>query len=146
MSTSDANIILTPATFARMMNAVKVVESLRGAGVNAIPGMGATFNRRQPTPRNVSPPYRRRPVYPVITNQSGGSNGNKTTQASYTYDFYDIADTGKTNKLNAGSAQSPSVARKNGTVTKAVLGLAYDDRTNGPTLLYVFEIQGTGGC
>lgn len=72
MSTSDANIILTPATFARMMNAVKVVESLRGAGVNAIPGMGATFNRRQPTPRNQNT-HKTKPIFVQITTAANSS-------------------------------------------------------------------------
>lgn len=77
----------------------------------------------------------------VNLTQTGGSNGNKTTAATWTY-------TAKTlnNATTLGTVLSPNKPRPFGTQTAATLGVAYYDNTGTFQLAEAYEKPGSGGC
>lgn len=78
-------------------------------------------------------------MFPVTLTQTGGSNGNKTTAASWTYTAASLS--GET----LGTSLSPQWPRPNGTMTAATAGLAYYD-SGSVVLAIAFEQPGSGGC
>jgi hypothetical protein len=83
-----------------------------------------------------------RGFFPVKVTQNGGSDGNKTTAASWTYDVSDLAD----NKLTGDTPIGQEKPRPFGTVTAgSSYGVAFYD---GSTLKLwdAGETPGTGGC
>lgn len=98
--------------------------------------------------RNTSPPAKfywfhgPRPnvLFAVTLSQTGGSNGNKTTAASWTYTVTSLAG------VQLGTSKSPEWPRPNGTMTAATKGLAYYDNDGALVLSVAFEQPGSGGC
>jgi hypothetical protein len=78
-------------------------------------------------------------LFPVNLTQTGGSNGNKTTAATWSYTVNDLAS----NQLATGV--SPTKPRPSGTMTAAGTGVCY---YSGATLVLwdTNEYPGTGGC
>jgi hypothetical protein len=77
--------------------------------------------------------------FAVDLSQAAGSNGNKTTAASYTYDV--TAKNGET----LASALTPINDRPNGTATAATAGQAYYTAA-GTLFVEAYEKYGTGWC
>ena len=120
--------------------AEKLLRNLRGPGVvntggairiNAAP---AAPQRRQSTPSTVGTTLR------VNLSQTGGSNGNASTAATWTYNVTDVFGG------SLGTAMSPEFPRPKGTMTAATVGLGYYN-TSGDFVLYqAAEKPGTGSC
>lgn len=101
----------------------------------------AALEARIPPRLLISPGLPRgRIVFPVDLTQTGGSNGNKTTAATWTYTVNDLDG----NEL--GTAVSPLKVRPNGTMTAATKGIAYYDEDGNLVLYDTNERYGTGGC
>jgi hypothetical protein len=79
-------------------------------------------------------------LFAVTLSQTGGSNGNKTTAASWTYTVTSLAG------VQLGTSKSPEWPRPNGTMTAATKGLAYYDNDGALVLSVAFEQPGSGGC
>lgn len=100
-----------------------------------------------PAPRQTAIPSTANLV-PVKLTQSGGSNGTKTSAATYTYDMKTFTTTASgtvTDGTTIGTAQSPLVSRPNGTATVAAYGLAMR-ASDGFKLVIAYEQYGVGGC
>jgi hypothetical protein len=117
-----------------------------------VTGDGVTFTN---TPEGATAHVRQSPgssptrlppgvTFAVKLTQSGGSNGTKTTAATYTYTVKDVND----NVLGGTDASpvGPAAPRWNGTRTAATWGLAYWGTDGTLKLLVAYEALGTVGC
>lgn len=79
-------------------------------------------------------------IIPVQLTTDGGSNGNKTTAASYTYTVKDI-----TGVTTLGTLKSPFYTRQNGLLTGAATRghIWYE---SGVLKLYPYEFPSMGAC
>lgn len=76
----------------------------------------------------------------VVLSSPSGSNGTKTTAASYTYTVKDLEG------ISFGAGYAPEKSRPNGAVTAATQGIGYFN-TSGTFVLYeAYELPGTGVC
>ncbi len=81
-------------------------------------------------------------IFKVYLTQVGGSNGTKTTMASYTYDVF--SDAGKTVKI--GTALAPEWRVANGPVSAATKGQASIDSAGNAVLEIAYEVWGSKAC
>jgi hypothetical protein len=80
-------------------------------------------------------------IFPVTVSQTGGSNGNSTTAATYTYTVTSLAG------VQLGTAMSPEVPRfMIGTMTAATKGTGYYTSAGVFTLHQVFEVKTASPC
>lgn len=80
--------------------------------------------------------------FPVKVSQTGGSNGNKTTAASYTYTV-----TTMDGNTTLGEDVAVAKTRPNGTMTAgSSYGMAFYDENGDIQLWDAGEVEGTGGC
>jgi hypothetical protein len=80
-------------------------------------------------------------MVPVTLTQTGGSNGNQTTAATWTYTA-NHALTGK----ELGTVLSPEWPRPLGAMTAAVKGVGYFDEDGDFQLAIAYEYPGALGC
>jgi hypothetical protein len=90
-------------------------------------------------------------LFPVLIKRVGGSDGNATTVASWTYDLYELADTGYVTKLNTSALQPVrSPARMlEGKVTRpsdGSVGMAYIDAAGDIQLWDLGETRTKFAC
>lgn len=84
-----------------------------------------------------------RQAFEVTVSQTGGSNGNATTQASWTY----AVTNADGHALGTGmSPQFKGFRLAAGTVTAGTVGMASYDDAGALRLLTVNEVHGTGSC
>lgn len=76
-------------------------------------------------------------IFRVALTQTGGSNGNKTTAASWTYTAKDLAA-----GVNLGTGLSPERSRPKGTRSAATIGIGYYD---GVGVFHLYEADETPG-
>jgi hypothetical protein len=79
-------------------------------------------------------------LFRVDLTQTGGSNGTKTTAASYTYTVTDLAG------VQLATGASPEKPRENGTKTAATKGYGYYDAAGTFVLAEAWEAPGTVGA
>ena len=79
-------------------------------------------------------------LFAVSLTQTGGSNGDKTNAATWTYTVKTLGD------IELATGKSPQQTRPNGTMTAATRGLAYYDADGSLMLAWAFETPGTGAC
>jgi hypothetical protein len=125
---------------------------LKNAGTAFVWGQYADQSLAVPAPDSITAAKQPRPVFTITAvplgiifavnlTQTGGSNGNASTSATWTY-------TAKTldNSTTLGTVLSPQKSRPHGTMTAATLGSGYYNSSNAFTLYEALETPGTGTC
>ena len=99
---------------------------------------GVLTGLRQPTRLRVPSHV----FFRVDLTQTGGSNGTKTTAASWTYTAKKQGDS----TVTLGTVLAPERTRENGTRTAATKGSGYYNNAGDFVLAEAWESHGTGGC